>query len=89
MNSNMTGQNSEDSSSRRRTTAIVLGLVFAAAMLMGPGPGLYLINPDRSDPDAIFTFAGIPVLYLWALAWFFVQATVVVVAYVTLWRSRE
>jgi hypothetical protein len=58
-------------------------------MIMGPGPGLYLVNPDRTDPDAVLTVAGVPVLYLWALAWFFVQATVVVAAYLLLWRSEE
>ena len=73
----MTGQNSRDSSSPRRTLAVVLSLLFVTAMIMGPGPGLYLVNPDRADPEAIFTAAGVPVLYLWALFWFIVQATVI------------
>jgi hypothetical protein len=70
---------------------VVLSLIFAAAMFMGPGPGLYLVNPDRGDPQATFAIAGVPVLYLWALFWFLVQAAVVIVAYATLWRpgSRQ
>jgi hypothetical protein len=85
----MTESSPTGQSPRRRTLAVVLGLTFAVAMIMGPGPGLYLVNPDRNDPQATFTIAGVPVLYLWALCWFFLQATVVVVAYITLWRTEE
>ena len=73
----------------RRKLAAVLGLVFLFAMLMGPGPGLYLVNPDPADPNARFFFFGMPVVYVWAVFWFFVQAAVVVIAYVRLWDDRN
>ena len=41
--------------SDRKLTKVVAGL-FIAAMIMGPGPGLRLINPDPSDPNAVYTF---------------------------------
>ena len=70
---------------RRKRLTIVLSAVFAIAIVMGPGPGLYLINPDPADPDAVFTLGNVPVLYLWALFWFAVQAAVVLCAYFMLW----
>ena len=45
---------------------------------MGTGPGLYLVNPNPADPDATFTFLGVPKIYAWAVLWFFVQAAVYV-----------
>ena len=58
-------------------------------MVMGPGPGLYLVNPDPGDLAGTFTLLGIPVIYLWALFWSLVQAIVVLVAYVFLWSEEE
>jgi hypothetical protein len=63
--------------------------VFALALIMGPGPGLYWINPDTSDPNAVFLILGMPIVYVWAVFWFFVQAGVVLTAYYTLWRPRR
>ena len=67
----------------------VLLLVFAVAMIMGPGPGLYLINPDPGDPDALRVVLGMPIVYVWAVGWFFVQLTVVLIAYFKLWSRDE
>ena len=75
--------------SARRNYTLFLSLAFATAIVMGPGPGLYLVNPDPGDPQAVFTLAGVPVLYLWVLFWFAVQAAVVLLAYFLLWRSEE
>jgi hypothetical protein len=74
---------------RRRGLAILLGTAFALAMVMGPGPGLYLVNPDPADPQATYAIAGVPILYLWAVFWFGVQAGVVLIAYFTLWNNRR
>jgi hypothetical protein len=68
---------------------LILSAVFVLALIMGPGPGLYLVNPDPADPDAVRTLGTIPVLYLWALLWFGVQTAVVLTAYFTLWRDDD
>lgn len=73
---------------RTRLVRILCG-VFALAMILGPGPGLYLVNPDPSDPDAVFTWGGVPVVYVWALWWFAVQAGVVLIAYRWLWQAED
>ena len=74
---------------KRRRLAVALGAIFLVAVVMGTGPGIYLVNPDPADPNAAFTFLGLPILYVWAVFWFFVQAAVVLVAYFTLWDGRE
>ena len=75
--------------SRRRRLAIGLGVVFLVAMVMGPGPGLYLVNPNPGNPDAVFTVFVMPIVYVWAVCWFFVQAAIVVAAYLWVWDDRE
>ena len=72
-----------------RLVSVVLTIIFVLALLMGAGPGLYLINPDASDPEATRDFLGMPVIYVWALFWFLVEAAVVVVAYITVWDVRR
>ena len=64
----------------------ILTCVFLFALVMGPGPGIYLVNPDPADP-ATCIFLGMPVIYVWAVFWFFVQAVVIVVAYFRLWDN--
>ena len=59
------------------------------AMLMGPGPGLRLVNPDIDNPSAEFTVAGLPIIYVWGLFWFLVQVIIVVVAYFTVWNEQD
>jgi hypothetical protein len=61
---------------------------FVVAMIMGPGPGLRLINPDASDPNAIFTFLGIPTVYAWGLFWYVIQLIAIIVAYKKLWKEE-
>ena len=73
------------SSSDRRWLAVALSATFVLAVLMGIGPGLYLVNPNPADPNATFTFLGVPKIYAWAVFWFFVQAAVVLAAYCRLW----
>lgn len=70
-----------------RTLKHIVIAVFLLAMVMGPGPGLRLINPDASDPNATFTFAGIPILYAWGLFWYFVQLVAIIIAYKKLWKE--
>ncbi len=74
--------------SKRRLGWVLTGL-FVLALVMGPGPGLYLVNPDPSDPGTPRTIFGLPIIYAWGLLWFAVQASVLVVAYFTVWRGDE
>lgn len=73
----------------RRRLAIVLTALFALAMVMGPGPGLLLVNPDIHDPSARYTIAGVPIIYAWGVFWYAVQVAVIVTAYLTLWRPTD
>ncbi len=71
----------------QRRLTILLITIFSLALLMGPGPGNLLINPEPGDPDARRFIFGMPIVYAWALLWFGVQAACVVVAYFLLWRE--
>ena len=66
-----------------------LSFLIAIAMVMGPGPGLYLINPDPGDPDTVRVALGMPIVYVWAVGWFFVQLAVVLIAYFKVWARDE
>ena len=68
-------------SSGKKTLGWILAIVFGIALLMGPGPGLELVN----RPQAIL---GVPAIYAWGLLWYVVEVGVVVVAYFFLW-SRD
>ncbi len=65
--------------------AWTLGAVFLFALLMGPGPGLYLINDYAAKGG---TLLGVPALYAWAVFWLAVESIVVVIAYFKLWRDE-
>ncbi len=66
----------------------ILAAIFVFAAIMGPGPGLYLVNPSPGDSSPT-TFLGMPILFAWAVFWFFVQASVVLVAYCKLWTNQD
>ena len=66
----------------KRRTGWILTAVFIAALLMGPGPGMLLVN----RPTAIL---GIPALYAWGLLWYVVEVGVVVLAYLLVWRDDD
>ena len=72
----------------RRRLSLWLGAVFALAMIMGPGPGIYLVNPNSADAESVTTVGSVPVLYLWALLWLAVQIVVLLIAYVRLWGNE-
>lgn len=71
-----------------RRLATLLLVIFSIALLLGPGPGHLLINPDPADPEARRFVFGLPIVYAWALFWFAIQAACIVVAYFTLWRHK-
>ncbi len=64
---------------RKRLGWTLAGL-FIIAMLMATGPGVLLVN----RPTQVF---GAPLLYAWAILWYFVEAGVVVAAYLLVWRT--
>ena len=68
--------------------AKTLTLIFILATLMGPGPGLYLVNPP-AGAETPATFLGIPVIYAWVAFWFFVQAAAVLIASKKLWEPHD
>lgn len=67
---------------------IALAALFLLAVVLGAGPGIHLVNPDPSDPSATFTTFGLPTIYVWGLAWYAVQLTVIIIAYRRYW-SRD
>jgi hypothetical protein len=74
----------QDSKSSRSKLSWILAGVFAFALLMGPGPGLYLINGYAANGGTIL---GLPALYFWAIFWCAVEGVVVVIAYKTVWKD--
>lgn len=66
---------------RRRRLAGSLAAIFFLAMIMGAGPGIWLVN----GRGPVF---GIPVIYLWVVFWFVVQASAVVTAFLTIWKKQ-
>ena len=65
----------------KRRTGWILAIAFIVALLMGPGPGMLLVN----RPTAI---CGIPALYAWGLLWYAVEVVIVVLAYFLVWGDE-
>ena len=74
---------------RHRRLGLVLFAVFALAMVMGPGPGLRLVNPEPTAARESLLFLGLPVIYACGLFWYGVQAAVVVTACLTIWKPSD
>lgn len=72
---------------RSSRLAFALGLAFVVALLMGPGPGVLLLQPSGPDEPPP-TILGVPGIYAWALLWAAVMGGVVIVAARTVWRSE-
>ena len=67
----------------------LLFALFVLAMVMGSGPGLYLINPDISAPNPSFTTFGLPTIYVWGLSWYAVQLGIILRAYFHHWKEED
>jgi hypothetical protein len=76
-------------SNSKRGLAVSLSAIFVLALVMGTGPGVYLVNPDPADPGALRILLGMPIMYVWAVFWYLVQAAVIVAACLWLWDSGE
>ena len=72
---------------KRRKLGRWLLAMFVLALVMGPGPGIYLINPDPGDAEARRFFLGAPIVYVWAAFWFIIQASAVALSYQFLWKT--
>ena len=72
--------------SKRGKLATLLIVIFLFAMVMGPGSGSLLINPHGSEPNFWF---GMPALYVWAVFWFLVEAGVILIAAMLIWRKED
>ncbi len=78
----MNGQTTSGEAQKRRRLGTILTVVFILALLMGPGPGVGLVN----SPEPIF---GYPRIYVWGLLWYVVEVAVVVLAYLFVWPSDD
>jgi len=86
----MTGRmDTPEQNTPRSKLAPTLTALFFFAMFMGCGPGLRLINPDMTDPNAVYAIGGVPIIYAWGVFWFLVQAVIVVIASRLLWIDDE
>jgi hypothetical protein len=72
---------------QRRKLGRLFFAMFVLALIMGPGPGIYLINPDPGDAEARRFFLGAPIIYVWAAFWFIIQASAVALSYLFLWKT--
>jgi hypothetical protein len=73
---------------KKTKIAVVLITVMAIALLMGTGPGIYLVNPDPNDPEARRFLFGMPIIWVWVVFWLMVEGACIVVASRTLWKGR-
>ena len=75
MGANVAGQ-------KRKKLSWFLAALFVFALIMGPGPGMLLINQPRS-------FLGLPQLYAWGLLWYAVEVGIVTAAYLFVWSPAS
>ncbi len=68
-----------DQSSRRKL-GVAVTIVFVVALIMGPGPGVMLVQET--------SFMGFPAVYAWGLFWYAVEVIAVVVAFFFVWKDE-
>jgi hypothetical protein len=74
---------------KRKQWSRWLTVAMVVAMIMGPGPGLRLVNPGLNDPIESYFFLGLPVIYAWGILWFVVQLVIVILAYIMVWSAEK
>ena len=67
---------------KRHKLGVWLSVIFAAAIILGPGPGILLVNTPTS-------ILGLPAVYAWGLLWYVVEVGVVIAFYKCVWRNDE
>ena len=68
----------------RKALGWTLAIIFAIAITVGAGPGVLLVNEPRTID---LLGLRVPWLYAWAVFWYGVEATCVVLAYLLVWRD--
>jgi hypothetical protein len=71
---------SEKDVRRRRSLWVTASIILT--LVMGPGPGILLVN--TADP-----VWGFPAIYLWGLFWYAVELVTVVYAFVFVWDQSD
>lgn len=67
---------------RKRRMAWLSSIMILAALVIGCGPGLLLVN----TPEPIL---GWPTLFVWGVLWYFVEVGAVLIAYRYVWDAGE
>lgn len=70
-----------------RRSSVFLCLLFLAVLVMGPGPGVWLVNP--AQPARATSCWGAPVIWLWAIGWLGAEWMIVLIAYRWLWTGKD
>ncbi len=78
----MNEPSSHSDQARKRRRGWILAFVFCFALIMGPGPGIMLVNTAKP-------FAGLPPIYLWGLLWYVVEVVVVILAFRLVWSDDD
>lgn len=78
--------NSPQNTNPRQRLSRILLAAFFFALLMGAGPGIYLVNDYAAAGG---TLLGMPALYAWAVGWCAIEAAIVLIAFLTVWRSES
>ena len=67
---------------RKRRMAWLSSLMMTAALVIGCGPGLLLVNTPEPT-------LGWPTLFVWGVVWYFVEVGAVLVAYRYVWDAGD
>ncbi len=78
----MSDNSQTDQAKRRKRLGVILTVIFAIALIMGPGPGITIGFINAPEP-----LWGLPAVYVWGLLWYVVEVSVVVVAYFFVWEK--
>jgi len=69
-------------SGSRLSLGKLLLIIYAVSLLFSNGPGVLLVN--RST-----LVAGFPLLYLWTVAFWLLQMSIIMVAYFRVWKDED
>ena len=70
-----------------RRLALTLSAIFLMALVLGPGPGIDLVNPDVNGSREDFFVFGLPIIYVWGMVTYCLLLSCVLVAYFTIWAD--